>query len=658
MATVSQQIQQIYVGLLGRAADQAGLDYWTAEIEGGVLTIEELRANIVNEQPEYEAGLGSMTRAEAVAALYEALFNRAPEAEGLEYWVNGEGSTVNFDQLILALINGASEADAAALANKVAAAEYYTSAVGDAYTAESAAAAVADVDATEASLDASKAAVDSLVADINLTAALETLLAARQAVADKEADIEDFLVAALDNELVAAVAGEDAETATEANVATAYVNAAQALVDAGVVAANGGAFNGLTSAQQEARISTNSIDLQADIDEAQADLDEAAAELESGVAALLAVVNTRATALEAASAAVAAADDQVEDDEAIANLFLNKGTTDYDALVVGGASVELVDNAEDGEDPVDVLVVNEDGEWELAEGVTLASGVYTLVTGVTIPATRLDPLLASLNAMAAAQAVEVAAENALAAAINAVYNAQDPDAEEDYAFTFDALVGMDVIDVAEDGSISVTYGPGDAPDALVAIDTYLAKVAALESAQDALADFTDAVAAWRAVGELVDALKALNDQLDDLEDAADAALAAIENDVDADDAGLGVDVLEGAENFTDGDDLYLFTAAESDGASLTGFGAEGADKIYIGSSFGLVIGGTNIGANLGSASALEVIAVQSGANTVLYFEGATFAGNSAGVADMAATVTLVGVTAADLVLNDGFLSLA
>ncbi|NIB42084.1 DUF4214 domain-containing protein [Pseudomaricurvus alkylphenolicus] len=164
MATVSEQIQQIYIGLLGRAAAQAGLEYWTEQIESGNLTIEQLRANIVNEQPEYIEGLGSQTRAQVVFALYENLFERAPADEGLEYWVNGGGSTVNIDQLVLALIDGASAADQLVLANKVEAAEYYTAQRGSAEThnAGDAAAAVAEVDGTVASLEASKAVVDGL----------------------------------------------------------------------------------------------------------------------------------------------------------------------------------------------------------------------------------------------------------------------------------------------------------------------------------------------------------------------------------------------------------------------------------------------------------------------------------------------------------------
>lgn len=111
MATVSEQIQQVFMGLLGRPAADVGLAYWAEEIESGHLTLEQFRANIVNEQPEYLQGQGSMSREEVVIDLYRNLFNREPNPEGLEYWVNGGGAGVNADQLVLALINGASEAD-------------------------------------------------------------------------------------------------------------------------------------------------------------------------------------------------------------------------------------------------------------------------------------------------------------------------------------------------------------------------------------------------------------------------------------------------------------------------------------------------------------------------------------------------------------------
>ncbi|MBE9395946.1 DUF4214 domain-containing protein [Pontibacterium sp. N1Y112] len=161
MATVSEQIQQIYVGLLGRAADKAGLDYWLNDIANNGMTIENLRANITNSQAEYTDGKGAMTRADLVESLYQDMFERASDAAGKEYWVTGAGKDVNADQLVLALTNGAQGDDVTALANKVKAAEYYTAKAADKYSADSAKAAVDTVDATDASVTASTSATDA-----------------------------------------------------------------------------------------------------------------------------------------------------------------------------------------------------------------------------------------------------------------------------------------------------------------------------------------------------------------------------------------------------------------------------------------------------------------------------------------------------------------
>jgi hypothetical protein len=174
--STTAQIQEIYVGLLGRAADAEGLAYWKAEIDGGVLTIEQLRANIVNEQPEWQAGLGTLSREDLVKALYDSMFNRAPEAAGLEYWTTGGGSEVNADQLVLALSNGASSTDRSALDNKTEAATFYTENV-DTYVPSQAASAVANVDSTQSSLTSAKGAVAVLAGGTNqaLTSAADTV---------------------------------------------------------------------------------------------------------------------------------------------------------------------------------------------------------------------------------------------------------------------------------------------------------------------------------------------------------------------------------------------------------------------------------------------------------------------------------------------------
>ncbi|EPJ7993819.1 DUF4214 domain-containing protein [Pseudomonas aeruginosa] len=135
MATTSAQVQQLYVAYLGRAADKAGLDYWLGELNAtpATITLEQVRANFVNEQPEYANAYAGLNRVDTVTKIYNNLFGRAPDAAGLTYWTTGGGATVAADQLLVAFINGASSADAQVVTNKVLVSEVYTSTVGSNY---------------------------------------------------------------------------------------------------------------------------------------------------------------------------------------------------------------------------------------------------------------------------------------------------------------------------------------------------------------------------------------------------------------------------------------------------------------------------------------------------------------------------------------------
>jgi hypothetical protein len=154
MATTTAQVQQLYVAYLGRAADKAGLDYWMAELNASpaILTLENLRSNFVNEQPEYSSAYTGLTRSETVSKIYLNLFGHSADAAGLAYWTTGGGASVNADQLLQAFINGASAADAKIVANKVLVSEVYTSTAGANYSQADAASIISQVDGTSASV--------------------------------------------------------------------------------------------------------------------------------------------------------------------------------------------------------------------------------------------------------------------------------------------------------------------------------------------------------------------------------------------------------------------------------------------------------------------------------------------------------------------------
>jgi hypothetical protein len=224
-STTSAQVQQLYVGLLGRAADKAGLDYWLNQLNAtpATLTLENLRANIVNSQPEYKATFGTLSRVDTVTKIYNNLFGRAPDAAGLTYWSTGAGATVNVDQLTLAFITGASTADVQALTNKAIVADVYTSTAGANFVAADAAKIVAGVTNTPASVGTALAQLsDGSLSGIAVPAAvaqLKAVDAANAAVATfqtaKVAELQ-----ALNTSLVAAAKAIKATDATVEIVAT------------------------------------------------------------------------------------------------------------------------------------------------------------------------------------------------------------------------------------------------------------------------------------------------------------------------------------------------------------------------------------------------------------------------------------------------------
>ncbi|WP_296188686.1 DUF4214 domain-containing protein [Pseudomonas sp. UBA1879] len=180
MAITTAQIQQLYVAYLGRAADKAGLDYWADQLNTvpAKLTLDDLRANFVNEQPEYKAIYGGLTREDAVVKIYNNLFGRAPDADGLAYWTTGGGASVNADLLLTAFVNGAASADAQVVANKVLVSEVYTSTAAGQYTAADAKAVIADVNGSNTSVtDALGKLTDGSLSGIAVPAAVAALKA-------------------------------------------------------------------------------------------------------------------------------------------------------------------------------------------------------------------------------------------------------------------------------------------------------------------------------------------------------------------------------------------------------------------------------------------------------------------------------------------------
>ncbi len=96
-------VEAVFGRVLGRTPDPAGLSYWTGEIAAGRITVSGFVA-AVSESPEHQNRRNPEV---VVSTIYLGLLQRAPDAAGLEYWagqIRGGASAV---QLIDPIMNGA-----------------------------------------------------------------------------------------------------------------------------------------------------------------------------------------------------------------------------------------------------------------------------------------------------------------------------------------------------------------------------------------------------------------------------------------------------------------------------------------------------------------------------------------------------------------------
>ena len=166
-STSRESVAKLYVATFNRAPDTAGLDYWA---NSSNLDLAGIASSFFS-QSETQALYPSETTDRAfVQAVYQNLFNREPDNDGLDYWegVLNQG-LISKDTFIQAIIDGAESPtgnpkDAAVLANKTAVGIYYAdnglSDLDKAYEVMSA------VDSDSQTVDFAKTSIDIFVDDI------------------------------------------------------------------------------------------------------------------------------------------------------------------------------------------------------------------------------------------------------------------------------------------------------------------------------------------------------------------------------------------------------------------------------------------------------------------------------------------------------------
>ncbi len=91
-------VRRLYLAILGREPDASGSYYWTDRADEGA-PLEQLAEEIGN-SPEYRTRFGATNDEEFVARIYELVFDRGPDAEGLEFWVSEVSRTSRWSVLV------------------------------------------------------------------------------------------------------------------------------------------------------------------------------------------------------------------------------------------------------------------------------------------------------------------------------------------------------------------------------------------------------------------------------------------------------------------------------------------------------------------------------------------------------------------------------
>lgn len=158
----TQFLQKAYLAYFGRPVDtQGGLTYASAS--------EAAVTNAFSGSAESQSLYGASFGTAQVNAIYQMLFGRDAEPDGLTYWVNRVNSgAVSPAGAALAILEGAQNADATAITNKIATSALFTAGLNTTaeilgYSGNAAAATARDFLKTVTTTAATQAAVDAAI---------------------------------------------------------------------------------------------------------------------------------------------------------------------------------------------------------------------------------------------------------------------------------------------------------------------------------------------------------------------------------------------------------------------------------------------------------------------------------------------------------------
>ncbi len=100
------QITELYVATFDRAPDADGVDYWVEQYNNG-MSMDDIAKSFFD-QKETEDKYSNLTNDEFVDTVYQNVLDRKPDSAGAEYWKSElDSGHITKDEFILAILNGA-----------------------------------------------------------------------------------------------------------------------------------------------------------------------------------------------------------------------------------------------------------------------------------------------------------------------------------------------------------------------------------------------------------------------------------------------------------------------------------------------------------------------------------------------------------------------
>ncbi len=129
LSTYDSTVNSFYLAFYGRPADPAGLKFWSQQLAASNGELGAITQAFATSE-EAQVRFGDDTVGDRVAEIYQQLFNRTIDADGLAYWTGViEQGDASLADVSIAILNGARDSDATLSALRQQAADEFTAQV-------------------------------------------------------------------------------------------------------------------------------------------------------------------------------------------------------------------------------------------------------------------------------------------------------------------------------------------------------------------------------------------------------------------------------------------------------------------------------------------------------------------------------------------------